>query len=345
MPRDRGIRWTRQHNSYCGIGKEKNFNVPNESKVSELSIMDGTIVVNTENKDLKVKQIENIKAWTDVFINCENLNEDSVYNKDYFCCDYYERIGMACVGKVYSNLKRKYCKCNHVHGCLHESTTDGEQLSNLEILVKREIFVVCIGCACILVLVISGIYFYKRRKNRTTDSLNRHVHSATMQNQTEIRIESIYDEIEDMELPEPAQHQNLNTINQELSSTSSSSVDKNSISNHEDQYLNPYQIIVQDVEDRPYRLIERNDRELRNITKTNSFESVGNEQYQEVSDEQEGNQKRQCHFLNYPEIQIINNRDKNNFDRYKNTQIFPRHIIQKPRSTEKTEYVEIVHIV
>ncbi|CAC5355456.1 unnamed protein product [Mytilus coruscus] len=302
----------------------------------------------------------------------EGFNEDSVYNKDYFCCDYYERIGMACVECAigYTSTKGKPCKpcsgksygyrcadtcnsctrCNHVHGCLHASTTDGEQLSNLEMFVKLTIFIVCIGCACIFVLVVSGIFFYKRRKDRTTDSLNMHVHSAIIPHQTENRIESIYEEIDDMALPEAAQHPNLNTINEELYSNSSSSLDKNSMSNHEDQYLNPYQIIVQDVEHRPYFVIGRSDTEIKNIE--SSIEGVRNEQCQEESDEQDGNTKRQLELelaqsysLNYPKIQIFNNRETANFGRYKNTQMFSRQLITNPSLTEKTEYVEIIHIV
>lgn len=214
-----------------------------------------------------------------------------------------------------------------------------------EMFVKSTLFIVCIGFACIFVSVISGIFFHKRRKYRITDSLTLHVHSAVNAHQTENRIESIYEEIDDMEIPEAAQHPNLNTISmisEELYSNSSSSVDKNSISNHEDQYLNPYQIIVQDVEDRPYVVIGRSDTENR----------IERKQYQEEFDEQGIKTKRQLNLeqtqsysLNYPEIQIINDRDTNSFDRSQNNKIIARPLITIPTLTEKTEYVEIVHIV
>jgi hypothetical protein len=39
----------------------QNFNVPSESKMNNLTVLIGTVVVNTENKKLKVKHIENIE--------------------------------------------------------------------------------------------------------------------------------------------------------------------------------------------------------------------------------------------------------------------------------------------
>ncbi|CAC5383755.1 unnamed protein product [Mytilus coruscus] len=51
----------------------QNFNVPNESKVNELAVMDGAIIVNTENRNVRVKHIDNIKAWTDAFINSAKI--------------------------------------------------------------------------------------------------------------------------------------------------------------------------------------------------------------------------------------------------------------------------------
>ncbi|XP_052078390.1 uncharacterized protein LOC127716269 isoform X2 [Mytilus californianus] len=81
-------------------------------------------------------------------------NEDSVYNKDYFCCDCYEKIGTACVecdigytsskgepcepcsGKRYGYRCADKCllctanqRCDHIHGCMNVSTTDSTQLS------------------------------------------------------------------------------------------------------------------------------------------------------------------------------------------------------------------------
>ncbi|CAC5375543.1 unnamed protein product [Mytilus coruscus] len=53
----------------CALLLHQNFNVPNESKVNELAVIDGAIIVNTENRNLRVKHIDNIKAWTDAFIN------------------------------------------------------------------------------------------------------------------------------------------------------------------------------------------------------------------------------------------------------------------------------------
>jgi UDP-N-acetylglucosamine enolpyruvyl transferase len=38
-------------------------------KIITKSVLNGNVVVNTENKNLKVKNIENIESWTDAFCN------------------------------------------------------------------------------------------------------------------------------------------------------------------------------------------------------------------------------------------------------------------------------------
>ena len=45
------------------------FDVPSEPKMNSLTVLNGNVVVNTENKNLKVKNIENIESWTDAFCN------------------------------------------------------------------------------------------------------------------------------------------------------------------------------------------------------------------------------------------------------------------------------------
>ena len=47
----------------------QNFDVPSEPKMNSLTVLNGNVVVNTENKNLKVKNIENIESWTDSFCN------------------------------------------------------------------------------------------------------------------------------------------------------------------------------------------------------------------------------------------------------------------------------------
>ena len=47
----------------------QNFDVPSEPKMNSLTVLNGNVVVNTENKKLKVKNIENIESWTDAFCN------------------------------------------------------------------------------------------------------------------------------------------------------------------------------------------------------------------------------------------------------------------------------------
>ncbi|CAC5423006.1 unnamed protein product [Mytilus coruscus] len=170
----------------------------------------------------------------------------------------------------------------------------------------------------------------------------RHAHNETIQHPTENRIESIYEEIDDIILPDPDSN-----INVELSSNDSTSSDKNSISNSEDQYLNPYQIIVQNIEDRPYSFIGRSETEI-----TNNSDTIARlERYNKESDERKKKNLRKVplenkfHSLNYPEILFIKRTDTGNIDKYKNTRTFSKQSKSNPCSQDNTEYVEIVHIV
>ena len=47
----------------------QNFDVPSEPKMNSLTVLNGNVVINTENKNFKVKHIENIESWTDAFYN------------------------------------------------------------------------------------------------------------------------------------------------------------------------------------------------------------------------------------------------------------------------------------
>ena len=51
----------------------QNFDVPNEPKVNGLTVLNGNVVVNSENRNLKIKHIENINAWTDAFCNFSKI--------------------------------------------------------------------------------------------------------------------------------------------------------------------------------------------------------------------------------------------------------------------------------
>lgn len=206
----------------------------------------------------------------------------------------------------------------------------------------------CIGCACIFGLVITGIFVCKWRKYKTTHILSRHVHSDAIQSPTENSMESFYEEIDDTALQEPAQHPNISNINEELSSICSSSSDKSSISTTEEQYLNPYQIIVQSSEYRPYSVIERTDREVRHIS--GKAGSVIKEKYEKELDEQEGHtdfSNVQYNPLNYSEIEFINKTDSciNNTNRFERTQLVSNQATTNPCVKENTKYVEIVHNV
>ncbi|XP_063416274.1 uncharacterized protein LOC134697918 [Mytilus trossulus] len=152
-------------------------------------------------------------------------------------------------------------------------------------------------------------------------------------------MESVYEEIDDIALQEPAQHPNISNTNEELSSNFSSSSDKSDISTTEEQYLNPYQIIIPSIEYRPYSVIERDVKEIRNIScKT---ESVTKEKYEKELDEQEEHTvftNVLLYPLNYSEVEF-------NTTDICNTEIASKQATTNPCSEEKTEYLEIVHNV
>jgi len=53
---------------------QQNFDIPNETTKSNcLTVVNGNVVVNTDNKHLKIKNIENINTWTDAFINLKKI--------------------------------------------------------------------------------------------------------------------------------------------------------------------------------------------------------------------------------------------------------------------------------
>lgn len=53
---------------------QHNFDIPNETTKSNcLTVVNGNVVVNTDNKHLKIKNIENINTWTDAFINFSKI--------------------------------------------------------------------------------------------------------------------------------------------------------------------------------------------------------------------------------------------------------------------------------
>ena len=51
----------------------QNFDVPSEQKMNALTVLNGNIVVNTENRNLKVRSIDNIEHWTDAFCNFSKI--------------------------------------------------------------------------------------------------------------------------------------------------------------------------------------------------------------------------------------------------------------------------------
>lgn len=53
---------------------QQNFDILNETTKSKcLTVVNGNVVVNTDNKHLKIKNIENINTWTDAFINFSKI--------------------------------------------------------------------------------------------------------------------------------------------------------------------------------------------------------------------------------------------------------------------------------
>ena len=59
---------------------QHNFDVPSEPKMNSLTVLNGNVVVNTENTNFKVNNIENIESWTDAFCNLQKS-----HYKDILC--------------------------------------------------------------------------------------------------------------------------------------------------------------------------------------------------------------------------------------------------------------------
>ncbi|VDH92213.1 Hypothetical predicted protein, partial [Mytilus galloprovincialis] len=160
--------------------------------------------------------------------------------------------------------------------------------------------------------------------------------------------ESVYEEIDEIVLDEFIQQSNRSNIHVDEISSSSSSTDKNPESNLDD-YLNPYQLILQTTEHHTYKsisdfigvaAIERRDDsacvDMNNPTYVEQDEHI--RKSVDVS-------KSLC--LKYSDLEIDGKQVRNDIDSYENTRIF-RNDVQKerkssPQPKSSTEYAEIIH--
>jgi hypothetical protein len=53
-----------------------------EPKMNSLTVLNGNVVVNTENTNLKVRNIENIESWTDAFFCKEKATKKPIVSFD-----------------------------------------------------------------------------------------------------------------------------------------------------------------------------------------------------------------------------------------------------------------------
>lgn len=171
-------------------------------------------------------------------------------------------------------------------------------------------------------------------------------------NAAETGFESVYEEIDETDLDEIIQHSHLYTSNVDETSTSSSDgTDKNSASNCDD-YLNPYQSILEHTENHAYRSTS-------NVVSDSSIErceghSICVENCNPLSVNVEKGERivistdnSKCIYLKYSDLEIDTQNINNGLNRYENTRIFQTEKKSAPQNEAKckTEYAEIIHTV
>lgn len=82
----------------------------------------------------------------------------------------------------------------------------------LDIFGYNAVYKLCIGCALIFGLVITGIFLYKRHKHRTSANIISHDHNESIRHPTANITEGIYEEIDEISLPDTDQHQYITCI-------------------------------------------------------------------------------------------------------------------------------------
>lgn len=162
--------------------------------------------------------------------------------------------------------------------------------------------------------------------------------------------ENVYDEIDEIEMHEFIQHLNDNNSYVDEISSSSSSTDKNSASNFDD-YLNPYQPILQTTEHHTYRSTS-------DLVAVSSIEKrddhvhveICNQPYVNVNQEERVNKisgYSKPQNLKYSDLEIDTCQVNSDLDEYENTRIFHTNtqIEREKQSQSKAgiEYAEIIH--
>ncbi|CAC5376421.1 unnamed protein product [Mytilus coruscus] len=147
--------------------------------------------------------------------------------------------------------------------CNKENLISSEHSSYLRTVPSIVIYSVCIGCFFI-VTTVCGIFIKQTRSKRAnqTEKHNRQQNDIQKVQNLEvpskmnmIELESIYDEIDEVSIKvdDSSLSKKRTNINSELSSDDISESDHENIKNED--YLNPYQPIVQDIEKHDYEIV------------------------------------------------------------------------------------------
>ncbi|VDI19675.1 Hypothetical predicted protein [Mytilus galloprovincialis] len=161
---------------------------------------------------------------------------------------------------------------------------------------SKVIYSVCIGCVFI-VIIVCGILF-KRTRNKRSNPTQKHnkqqndiqkVQNLELPSKMNmIELESIYDEIDEVSIKVTIVDSSLSkrhtNINSELSSDEISESEHDNIKNeHDEDYLNPYQPIIQDFVKHDYETVRKS---FNNIDRTENISHNGNEENSSEKKEQ-----------------------------------------------------------
>lgn len=196
-------------------------------------------------------------------------------------------------------------------------------------------------------IILLCTFVYKIR-SYTSRSTNVAISQVSNSNAVDNIFEGLYDEIDETALDEFIQQANPSNANVDTISSSSSGTDKNSASNFDD-YLNPYQPILQTAASHLYKStadgVLVSSIEIRgnhDCLKNKSPTYINIEQQERVRNSPSYSESL---FLKYSELEIDTLNVNNVRDNYVNTRIFQTKRARTSHPSTSTEYAEIIQSV
>lgn len=164
------------------------------------------------------------------------------------------------------------------------------------------------------------------------------------------RVESVYDEIDEIDSEEFIQQSNPNNTNVDEISSSSSSTGKAHSSSNDDAYLNPYQSILQTVKHHTYRstsdvaAVSSIENEKEDLCVDICNPTYFNVEQNEFVGQSSGYSKSV--YLNYSDLKKDDGQVNSGFERYDNTRLFQTDTEMRStsQSQSSSDCAEIIHI-